>query len=149
MKTAIRVALVSVLCLVSGAAGFYLGFGAGARTLGNMVTQNRVSEMLGDIETSATTLDATQLTSLQESRTHRLRSTLFELGVVQDDIAYWACSPKDRAAIQKASQYLATHPNPPLAPELATSMSPLIEKGLRFCQDKDQYQRDDSYLWIF
>lgn len=120
--------LGALIAVVSAGAGFYVGFGRGARTMAVLASQNVISNALGDVERSVVALEANDPALVRKKVTTDLRLALFSLDGYSSAVPFAGCHERDRKALEKAASYIAAHPDPSLlngAPELA--------RGLKFC----------------
>lgn len=123
--------LISVVALLSGALGFYLGFGKGAQIMGILASQAKVSEALSDVRTSVTALKADDPASVKRKVAIDLRVALFSLDTFSSAVPFWKCSDRDRATLISATDYIATH-----ADQKIFNSSPELTRGLEFCTGK-------------
>lgn len=92
-----------IAVLASGAIGFYLGIGHGAKTLGMIVAQNDIAKELTHVRNSLEALDKNDLVHSNRIQERNLASALFQIGSIPPgQIAHWTCTDKDRMTIQAA-----------------------------------------------
>lgn len=126
-----KIFLWLIVVVTSGVVGFYFGVGHGAKVLGSIVAQNAVTDGLSTIRVSLNALEKNDLAHAKKLQQQNLKSALFQIGIYSQDLAYWACTDKDRQTIQAAHKYIEANP------DLLTGSPPQFEaQGLTFCAAK-------------
>lgn len=121
-----------IAVLASGAIGFYLGIGHGAKTLGMIVAQNDVAKGLTHVRTSLDALEKNDLVHSNRIQERNLASALLQIGSIPPgQIAHWTCTDKDRMTIQAARKYIEAKPG-----VFDSQTNPIAMQGLAFCGAK-------------
>jgi len=96
--------------LASGAIGFYVGVGYGAKTLGAIAAQNEVYDGVERISVSLTALAQADVARSNQLHEQNLKSALLQIGTYSTSVSYWHCSDKERDTMQAARAYAHGHP---------------------------------------
>jgi len=123
--------LILVIALLSGGLGFYFGIGQGARVIGTLDSQNRVSDALSDVRRSVTALKAEDQALVRRKVAIDLRVALFSLDIYSSAVPFWKCSDRDREALTAAAEYMAAHADPKIF-----NSAPELDRSLKFCAGK-------------
>lgn len=123
--------LVAGVALLSGATGFYFGFGRGADVMATLAAQNRVQGALSDVSRSMAALDASDAASMKRKIAIDLRIALFSLDASSSSVPFLRCRDQDRRSLAAARSYIATSPDPRVL-----NASPELDRGLKFCEGR-------------
>ncbi|MBB6247358.1 hypothetical protein [Rhodanobacter sp. A1T4] len=121
-----------LIAVVAGTAiGFYVGFGYGAKTMTALAAQNEVTDAVAGVRMSLDGLGLSDSMQANKIYEENLTFALVQIGTYSQGLAYWACSDKDREAMQGARKYVEAHPELLSGPVRLWQM-----KGLQFCDAK-------------
>jgi len=124
MKTLLWLLAVAL----SGAAGFYFGFGYGAKTLGTMAAQNEVMDGVARLRVSLKALQGNSLELSNQLHEQNLKDALLQIGSYSPTVTFMRCSDRDREAMQAARKYADAHPN-----LLSGPLQQFRTQGLSWC----------------
>jgi hypothetical protein len=124
MKTLLWLLAVAV----SGAAGFYFGFGYGAKTLGTIAAQNEVMHGVNSLRVSLQALQDNKLERSNQLHEQNLKEALLQIGSYSSSVTFMRCSDKDREVMQAARKYAEAHPDLFSGP-----LKPFQIQGLGWC----------------
>jgi hypothetical protein len=145
MRKSAKVALWSLAAIVvavgSAAAGFYVGFGVGARTMGAMAETNEAHDALSEVRSTMAALGKNDLDLSQHQLAINLRVALFNLGELSKTEAYVQCTDKDKRALADAASYVAMHPDP-----ILFNPDPFLKDGMKFCASLDGQRATVTYM---
>jgi hypothetical protein len=125
------IALGALVALLSGAAGFYFGFGKGAYTMATLASQNVVSDALNDVKRSVAALEASDPALARRKVATDLRLALFSLDEHSSAVPFVKCHDQDRKTLETAARYIAANPDPKIF-----NSSAELARGLRFCEGR-------------
>ncbi|MEW9572861.1 hypothetical protein ABQJ54_13965 [Rhodanobacter sp. Si-c] len=123
--------LSALVALLSGGAGFYIGFGKGANTMATLASQNAASDALSDVRRSVAALQEADPAQVRRKVATDLRIALFSLDAYSSAVPFVKCDDQDRKALEKAASYIAANPDPKIF-----NSDPELGRGLRFCESR-------------
>ena len=123
--------LIVMVALLSGGAGFYVGFGKGAQTMATLGAQNRVHDALAEVRRSVAALDAGDVASMQRKIVVDLRVALFALYGYGPAVPYLKCRDQERKAMESAGRHMAAYDDEPVFRN-----APPLQRAMKFCVDR-------------
>jgi hypothetical protein len=112
----------------SASAGFYAGFGVGARTMSAMSETNEAYGALSEVSTSMVALGKNDPYLSQRQLAIHLRMALYQLGALSGARAYAPCSQKEKDVLADAASYVTTH-----ADSALFKADEFLTRGMEFC----------------
>ena len=132
MRRSAKIALWSTAAVAVAAgcavAGFYAGFGLGARTMTTMAETNAAHDALARVRLAMVALDKNDLDLSQRQLAINLRVGLYALGSMRMAGVYARCTEKEKDALISATSYVASHADTDLF-----KADPFLLSGTKFC----------------
>jgi hypothetical protein len=123
--------LGALVALLSGSAGFYIGFRKGAIIMGTLASQNAVSDALSDVRRSLAALQEPDPVQMRRKVATDLRIALFSLYAYSSTVTFVKCNDRDRKALGEAASYIAANSDPKIL-----NSDKELGRGLRFCESR-------------
>jgi hypothetical protein len=133
-----RIILWLFAVAASGASGFYLGIGCGAKTMGAIAAQNEISGAVARVRISVDALGQSDLTQANKLFASNLTFALVQIGTYSQGHTLSECTDKVRETMQAARRYTQAHPEV-LAGALQ-QWQVWQTQGLEFCPSKEDAQ---------